>query len=107
MLGSDRPIHDFLIRLNEKQTEFRNNSEDPVACLLRSINGYSYRITQKIMQQRMSIDLCKKTVQAILIYQEGSDSPKYWRRKDLSGVDHMPYVRELKQHKKITHAMDL
>jgi len=107
MLGLNKDIREFLVRLSEQRGEIIEDSHDPVSCLLGAIHSYSFRMTQKLMKARMSIDLCKKTIQAILLWEKGPESPRYWRKKDLTGVDHLPYIRELKQLKGINENRDL
>ena len=105
MMGLKKPIEAFLVRLNERQGEIKEGLDDPVESLLKAI--HSHRMDQRTMQAYMSIDLCKKTIQAMILWEEGSQSPKYWRKRDLSGVDHRPYVRELRQLKQIHAQRDL
>ena len=107
MLGLNKDIREFLVRLSEQRGEIVEDSHDPVSCLLGAIHSYSFRMTQKLMKARMSIDLCKKTIQAILLWEKGPESPRYWRKNDLTGVDHLPYIRELKQLKGINENRDL
>jgi len=108
MLGSHSPntsIVEFLRRLNAHEGETKDGLEDPVAGLLRALD--SHTMTDRNMSSLMSIELCKKTMQAILLWEEGKDSPKYWRKKLITGVDHLPYIGKLKHQKHIHDAMDL
>ena len=105
MLSLNKPIHDFLVRLNARQGEIKDGLDDPVESLLKAI--HNHRMDQRTMQAYMSIDLCKKTIQAISAWEEGSQSAKYWRKRDLTGVDHRPYVRELRLLKQINAIRDL
>lgn len=105
MLGTHRDLHEFLQRFNTSQVEYQDGLEDPVAGLIRVIQRH--RIDDNAMPSHLSIDLCRKTIQSITLWEEGRDSPLYWRRKLVSGVDHMPYVRELKRAKHIDDQRDL
>jgi len=105
LLGINKNYRDFLVRLSDQRGEIKGDLADPVTLLLRAIN--KYKLSQRVMQKRMTIDLCKITIQAALLWEEGDQSPKYWRKRDLAGVDHMPYVRELRGIKQITAQWDL
>jgi hypothetical protein len=108
MLGGTSPntdIREFLVRLNNHQGEIKDGLEDPVAGLLRVLEGY--RMSDRNAQSQMTIDLCKKVIQSITLWQEGADSPKFWRKKLITGIDHMPYIRKLKHQKQVYEAMDL
>lgn len=105
MLALNKNIIEFLTCINEQRTERREDSFCPVTCVLRAIN--KYRNTQQVNKKRELITLTEITVQAISIWEIGGDSPGYWRKKDLRGVDIMPYVRNLKTLKSIHAAMDL
>jgi hypothetical protein len=105
MLGINREVKDFLRRLNDGQGETRDGLEDPVSGLLRAIDVH--RTSDPAIPARMAADICRKTIQAILLWKEGADSPKYWRKKLLSGVDPRPFIRELKSLKQINEHKDL
>ena len=108
MLGGTSPntdIGEFLVRLNNHQGEIKDGLEDPVAGLLRVLEGY--RMSDRNAQSHMTIDLCKKVIQSITLWQEGADSPKFWRKKLITGIDHMPYIRKLKHQKQVYEDMDL
>lgn len=105
MLGINRDVKDFFTRLNEGQGEIRDGLEDPVAGLLRAIEAH--RTSDPAIPAQMAADLCRKTIQATILWGEGADSPKYWRKKLLSGLDPRPYIRELKSLKQINEYRDL
>lgn len=108
MLGGASPnteIREFLVRLNNHQGEIKDGLEDPVAGLLRLLEGY--RMSDRNTQSHMTIDLCKKVIQSITLWQEGADSPKFWRKKLITGIDLMPYIRKLKHQKQVYEAMDM
>lgn len=108
MLGGTSPntdIREFLQRLNNRQGEIKDGLEDPVAGLLRVLE--SYRMSDRNAQSQMTIGLCKTVIQSITLWLEGSDSPKYWRKKLVTGIDHMPYIRKLKHHKQVYEDMDM
>lgn len=105
MLGLNKPITEFLIRLNESRGVKKDGLLDPVECLLKAI--HRHRISNRTMQPRMAIDLCKKTVHAISIWLEGEHSSKYWRIRDLTGHELMPIIMELKHLKMINAESDL
>ena len=105
MLGTHRDLREFLHRFNTGQVEYQDGLEDPVAGLIRVIQRH--RIDDNAMPSHMSIDLCRKAIQSITLWEEGRDSPLYWRRKLVSGIDHLPYVRALKRAKHIDDQRDL
>lgn len=105
MLALNKPITEFLIRLNESRGEEKDGLIDPVESLLKAI--HRHRISQRTMQPRMAIDLCKKTVHAISLWLEGDQSAKYWRMRDLTGHELTPLIKELKQLKMINVERDL
>jgi hypothetical protein len=102
MLGLNKPIEEFLLCLNERRGKEEGGMCDPIASLLKSITGY-----KKTALPKTSIDLCKKTIQAIDCWIEGADSPKYWRKVELRGIDHMPFIHELKRIKNISEQTEL
>jgi hypothetical protein len=108
MLGGASPnteIREFLVRLNNGQGETRDGLEDPVAGLLRVLE--SYRRSDSSARSYMAMDLCRKAVQSITLWQEGEDSPKFWRKKLVTGVDYMPYIRVLKHQKQVYGDLDM
>jgi len=105
MLGTHRDLQEFFTRVNNRQGEHKNNLEDPVAGLVRTIERH--RIDDRSMPAMLSIELCRKTIQAVTLWEEGAESPLYWRRKLVSGIDHMPYIREMKRAKHIEGERDL
>ncbi len=105
MLGTHRDLHEFLHRFNTGQVEHQDGLEDPVAGLIRVIQRH--RIDDNAMPSHLSIDLCRKTIQSITLWEEGRDSSLYWRRKLVSGIDHLPYIRALKRAKHIDDQRDL
>jgi hypothetical protein len=105
MLGTHRDLTEFFTRVNNRQGEHKDGLEDPVAGLVRNIDRH--RMDDRGTSSYLSIDLCKKTIQAVTLWEEGAGSPLYWRRKLVSGFDHMPYIREMKRAKHIDGERDL
>jgi hypothetical protein len=105
MLGLGKPIKDFLRRLNEGRGQERDGLIDPVESLLKAI--HRHRVGRHSNNPRMVVDLCKKTVQAMASWLEGEQAVKYWRAKDLTGQDLMPFVQDLRRLKKINAERDL
>ena len=105
MMGTHRDLQEFFTRVNNRQGEHKNNLEDPVAGLIRTIERH--RIDDRAMPSLLSVELCRKTVQAVTLWEEGYESPLYWRRKLVSGIDHLPYIREMKRAKHIDGERDL
>ena len=105
MLGTHRDLNTFLHRFNTGQVEHQDNLEDPVAGLIRIIQRH--RMDDNAMPSHLSIDLCRKAVQSITLWEEGRDSPLYWRRKLVSGIDHLPFIREMKRAKHVEGERDL
>ncbi|WP_152976354.1 hypothetical protein [Methyloglobulus morosus] len=105
MLGTHRDLKEYFTRVNNRQGERKPGAEDPVAGLIRTIERH--RIDDRAMPSLLSIELCRKTIQSITIWEEGYESPLFWRRKLVTGVDHMPYIREMKRAKHIDDQKDL
>ncbi|MBD9357410.1 hypothetical protein [Methylomonas albis] len=105
MLGINKDVKDFLSRLNDGRGETRNGLEDPVSGLLRAID--LHRISDPAIPAHTAADIYRKTIQAIVLWKEGADSAKYWRKKLLSGADPRPYIRELKSLKQVDECKDL
>lgn len=105
MLGTHHDLKEFLQRVNSGKAEYQEGLEDPVAGLIRVIQRH--RVDDQAMPAHLAIDLCRKTIQSITLWEEGRDSPLYWRRKLVSGVDHLPYVRALRRAKHIDDQRDL
>jgi hypothetical protein len=102
MLGGtsqDTEIREFLMRLNNQQGEIKDGLEDPVAGLLRVLEGY--RMSDRNANSHMTIGLCKIVIQSMTLWEEGADSPKFWRKKLVTGIDHMPYIHKLKHQKEV------
>jgi len=110
MLGLNKNIDDFLICLNEKHGEMKDDAFDPVMLVLKAIDNYKTElsITNK---RRETIYVCYTFIQAVEAWGEGRDSPNYWRKRRAkrvsSAFDLMPYVHLLKQAKGISEARDL
>ena len=105
MLGTHRDLQEFFTRVNNRQGEHKDGLEDPVAGLVRTIERH--RIDDNAMPSHLSVDLCRKTIQCVTLWEQGHDSPLYWRRKLVSGIDHMPYIREMKRAKHVDGERDL
>ena len=105
MLGINKGVKDFFSRLNDCQGEIRDGLEDPISGLLRAIDVH--RVSDPAIPAHTAADICRKTIQAIVLWKEGADSPKYWRKKLLSGVDPRPFIRELKSLKQVDDRKDL
>lgn len=105
MLGINKDVKDFFSRLNDGQGETRDSLEDPISGLLRAID--LHRTSDPASPAHTATDICRKTLQAIVLWQEGADSPKYWRKKLLAGIDPRPFTRELKSIKQATECKDL
>lgn len=106
MLGLNKPIIDFIVCLNDRKTESKDEVlTDPVGSLLKII--WRNKISHKNDPRRMSIDLCKKTIQAMSLWLEGRESSKYWRTRDLTGLSIEPLILELKRLKMIHAERDL
>jgi len=103
--GLGKPIKDFLLRLNEGRGQERDGLVDPVESLLKAI--HRHRAGRHSNNPRMAVDLCKKTVQAMASWLEGEQSVKYWRVKDLTGQDVLPFIQDLRRLKKINAERDL
>jgi hypothetical protein len=105
MLGTHRDLKEYFTLVNNRQGERKPGVEDPVAGLVRTIERH--RIDDRAMPSLLSIELCRKTIQSVTLWEEGYESPLYWRRKLVTGIDHMPYIREMKRAKHIDGQRDL
>ncbi|WP_347990289.1 hypothetical protein [Methylomonas sp. AM2-LC] len=95
----------FLNLLNNGEGVSIENQFDPIMALTRIT--VRHKLSTKALQPRETIELCRKTVQAISNWLEGSDSTKYWRIRDLNGVDLHSYVLDVRKMKKINAERDL
>jgi hypothetical protein len=107
MLGIGKDVGDFLVKLNLGQGVDNGVVFDPIAALSRAIADYRIIVSNRKHQIQTTLDLCKKTIQAINLWIDGVDSPGYWRKRGIQGIDHMPFVRELRHTKKINEVKDL
>jgi len=78
MLGTHRDLKEFFTRVNNRQGERKPGVEDPVAGLIRTIERH--RIDDRAMPAMLSVELCRKTIQAVTLWEEGANSSLYWRR---------------------------
>jgi hypothetical protein len=105
MMGLKKYSNNFIIRLNNLDGKIKNGLEDPVAGLLRAIENN--RTGDPSVPAQMTVDIYRKTIQAILLWEEGPESPRYWRKKILSGVNSKPYIREFKSLNQLNDFRDL
>jgi hypothetical protein len=105
MLSVNKNFNEFIVRLNEEQGENLDDKYDPVECVLRAIKFY--KASSPASKRRGTVALCQITVQAILLWLEGRESPDYWRKTDLLGIDYMPYVNKLRQIKCVNTETDI
>jgi hypothetical protein len=95
----------FLEKLNTGMGEVVEGKKDPVESLLKIISRH--RIAQRYHDPKTAVELCQKTVHAIMDWEEGPQSASYWRERDLRGLELSPLIREMKNIKKINADMDL
>lgn len=105
MLGIKKDLHVFLERLNNYHGESKDGMDDPVAGLLRALE--SYRVQHKDTFAYITVELFKKTINAIMRWEEGPESPKYWRRNTMPGIDPQPFIESMKRLKGIHGQPDL
>jgi len=105
MLANDKKFINFFSKLNDRQGESRGELDDPITMLLSVLDKYIH--DDKMTPSKLAIDLCRKTVHAVTLWEEGVESTKYWRRYKLGGVDHLPYIRKLKRQRHIDDQKDL
>jgi hypothetical protein len=99
MLATDRNTLAFFRCLNNLEGQVSAEGlYDPVEALLVAIESYK---NKRITQVRMQMELCGKTVKAISLWNQGTDSPKYWTKNALRVADYQPYIREMKRIKGI------
>ena len=105
MLALDKNNIAFFQRLNTLQGSVSEDGLlDPVEALLSTIDSYKSR---RIPQVRMQMELCSKTVKAVLLWNQGADTKKYWSKNALRLIDFLPYIREMKRLKGIHESRDL
>ena len=95
----------FLAKLNSGMGQVLDGKKDPVESLLKIISRH--RIAQRYHDPKTAVELCQKTVHAILSWEEGAQSPSYWRERDPKGTELTPIIREMKNINKINAQMDL
>jgi len=106
MLAMKKPnTKSFLAKLNDGRGEVVDGKKDPVESLLKIISRH--RIAQRYHDPKTAVDLCQKTVHAIMDWEEGDQSPSYWRERDLKGIQLLPLIREMKNINNINAHMDL
>jgi len=99
MLALDKAgVKDFLIKLNDGQGETKNGKQDPIHNLLNIIS--KHRLNKRNNDPKLAIDLCQKSVQAMMLWCDGSDSSVFWRERDIKGCDLWPIIFEMKSNRK-------
>lgn len=103
MLSIDPQTIEFFTRLNSLQGETKNERNDPVESLLRMIESMKKKATS---EGKFQVELCAKTIRAILAWNAGAESDKYWLKR-LNSVDFLPNIRKMKSIKGIHGNMGL
>lgn len=99
-------IETFLRLLNEGQGETKDGvHHDPVAALLKCVTAYAAQ--SKPQRHTKAVEICSRTIQAIELWIEGPASAKFWRKNQLGGINHVPYVIKMKSRKKLLNDLDL
>ena len=88
---------DFFIRLNQLQGETKDERNDPVESLLRTIESMKKKSAS---EGKFQIELCAKTMRAIQAWNMGADNDKYWLKR-LNSADFLPDIRKMKSIKEI------
>lgn len=105
MIAIDKNNIEFFRRLNNLEGHISSDGLlDPIEALLTVIDSYK---NKRVAQVRMQLELCGKTVKAVLLWNMGEESPKYWTKNALRLVDYQPYIREIKRIKGIHEVRDL
>lgn len=98
-------IIEFLTKLNQEDGGSLDDRSDPVDALLKAI--YIHRLNGATSTPSITIALCQKTIEALTLWESGQDSPGFWRKKILKGIDHLPFVKQLRKIKAIDNVTDL
>ena len=105
MVANDPNTLEFFRRLNKLEGKVSADGLlDPVEALLAVIDSYK---NKRMTQARMQVELCGKTVKAVMLWNHGPKSPKYWTKNVLRLADYQPFIRELKRIKAIHEVRDL
>lgn len=105
MVSIDKNTFEFFQRLNNLDGQVSSEGLlDPIEALLAVIDSFK---NKRMTQVRMQLELCGKTVKAVLLWNQGPDSPKYWTKNALRLADYQPYIREMKRIKGIHEVRDL
>jgi len=105
MVVIDKNNIKFFQHLNKLEGQVSSDGLlDPIEALLRVIDSYK---SKRVAQVRMQLELCGKTIKAILLWNQGIESPKYWTKNVLRFTDYQSYIREMKRIKGIHEARDL
>jgi hypothetical protein len=105
MVALDKDNIGFFRRLNNLDGQVSDEGLlDPLEALLSVLDSYKGK---RITQVRLQLELCGKTVKAVLLWNQGRDSTKYWTKNTLRLIDYLPYIREMKRKKGIHEANDL
>ncbi|MEE9355666.1 MAG: hypothetical protein V3U75_08775 [Methylococcaceae bacterium] len=104
MLSIKPDYLEFFRSLSNKEGEIKEGRLNPVEALLSTIDKSRPRKKDSPTQQ---MDLCKRTVHAILAWEAGSTASGYWMKNALRATDYMPYIREMKRIKGVVKDTDL
>lgn len=105
MVAIDKNNIKFFQHLNKLEGRVSSDGLlDPIEALLRVIDSYK---SKRVAQVRMQLELCGKTIKAILLWNQGIESPKYWTKNALRFTDYQSYIREMKRIKGIHEVRDL
>lgn len=102
-LGINKNNIIFFDQLNKNEVHQKNDSLNPVGALIKMIN---YLKSTSGSQSKIQVELCSKTANCILAFQNGPDSNKYWI-KQLRNISLAPYIRKMREIKGITKKRDL
>jgi hypothetical protein len=102
-LSLDKNNIEFFRKLNQGETETRNDSLDPVGALTRMIH---YLKNAPGTQPKIQVELCAKTANCVLAFQKGPESNKYWI-KQLRNIELTPHIRAMRKAKGIIGEKEL
>ena len=97
MLSIDDTCIEFFIQLNNYEGLTKDEKQNPVEALLRIIELLKKKSGSDV---KIQVELCSKTVRAILAWKLKNNEEGYWIKR-LSSIDFLPYIRQMKKLKNI------
>ena len=102
-LSIDKNHIEFFKKYNNGQGTTRNDKNDPVTALTKMVH---YLKTAPGTQSKIQVELCSKTIRAILGWESGPNGSLFWM-KQLRNTDIKPHVYEMRRIKGIIGEKEL